>query len=75
VDFVSFNGLALNRYVQSITFVEVKSGRSKLSGVERSIQEAIESGKVSFDTVTHSVQNAFKIPMELPLQRNRNLKR
>ena len=53
VDFVSFNGLALNRCVESITFVEVKSGRSTLTGVERSVREAIEHGKVSFESVTH----------------------
>jgi len=53
VDFVSFNGLALNRDVESVTFVEVKTGRSGLTGVERSIREAVEKGKVFFDTVTH----------------------
>lgn len=53
VDFVSFNGLAMNRDVDSITFVEIKSGRSTLSTVERSIKEAVEKGKVSFETVTH----------------------
>ncbi len=52
VDFISFNGLASSRDVESITFVEVKAGRSSLSGVERSIQKAVEDGKVSFETVT-----------------------
>jgi len=53
VDFVSFNGLAMNRDVESITFIEVKSGRSSLTNVERSILEAVENGKVSFETVAH----------------------
>jgi len=53
VDFVSFNGLAMNRDVESITFIEVKSGRSNLTNVERSILEAVKNGKVSFETVTH----------------------
>jgi len=53
VDFVSFNGLAMNRDVESITFIEVKSGRSSLTNVERSILEAVKNGKVSFETVTH----------------------
>ena len=54
VDFISFNGLALNRDVDSITFVEVKSGRSSLSTIERSIKDAVEKGRVSFETVTRS---------------------
>ncbi len=52
VDFISFNGLASSRDVESITFVEVKAGQSSLNGVERSIQKAVENGKVSFETVT-----------------------
>lgn len=51
VDFISFNGLASNREVESITFLEVKTGRSSLNGVERSIQKAVEDGRVSFETV------------------------
>jgi predicted Holliday junction resolvase-like endonuclease len=54
VDYISFNGLALNRDVDSITFVEVKSGRASLTTVERSIKDAVEKGKVSFETVTRS---------------------
>jgi len=54
VDYISFNGLAVNRDVDSITFVEIKSGRSSLSAVERSIKEAVEKGKVSFETVSCS---------------------
>jgi predicted Holliday junction resolvase-like endonuclease len=52
VDFISFNGLASSRCVESITFVEVKAGRSSLSPIERSIQRAVEEGKVGFETVT-----------------------
>ena len=51
VDYVCFNGLALNRDVESVTFVEVKSGKANLSGVERSIRQAVEQKKVSFETV------------------------
>ncbi len=51
IDFISFNGLALNRDVDSITFVEVKTGRSTISSVERSIRNAIERGRVNFETV------------------------
>ena len=48
VDLAAFNGLALRRGLKSITFAEVKDGRSRLSNVERSIQEAGENWKVDF---------------------------
>jgi predicted Holliday junction resolvase-like endonuclease len=51
VDYISFNGLA-TRDVESITFLEVKTGRSNLNGIERSIQQAIDRGRVTFETVT-----------------------
>jgi predicted Holliday junction resolvase-like endonuclease len=53
VDYVCFHGLALNREVERVTFIEVKSGRSKLTPVERSIREAIEKKNVDFKTVEH----------------------
>jgi predicted Holliday junction resolvase-like endonuclease len=53
VDYVCFHGLALNREVEGITFIEVKSGRSTLSGVERSIRQAVERKNVSFKVVEH----------------------
>lgn len=52
VDFVCFNGLALRRQVDSITFIEIKTGRSQLTPVERSIRRVIEDKKISFETVT-----------------------
>jgi predicted Holliday junction resolvase-like endonuclease len=51
VDFVSFNGLAVNRHVGSVTFLEIKTGRSALSDVQRSIRDAVENKKISFETV------------------------
>jgi predicted Holliday junction resolvase-like endonuclease len=51
VDYISFNGLA-TRNIESIAFLEVKTGRSNLNSIERSIQKAIEDGKVTFETVT-----------------------
>lgn len=54
VDYISFNGLSLNRDVDSITFVEVKSGRSTLSSVERSIKNVVERGRITFETVNRS---------------------
>ncbi len=60
VDFVSFNGMALNGSVESVTFVEVKTGRSYLSARQRSIKEAVESNRVSF----HTVETSTLPPME-----------
>ena len=72
VDFVCFNGLALNRDVDSITFVEVKSGRATLTGVERSIREAVENGKVSFETVTHPDLKGLIEVAEIPTLKTRS---
>ncbi len=47
VDYISFNGLS-NGAVTGITFIEVKSGQSSLSQVERSVREAVESGRVHY---------------------------
>ena len=54
IDFVSFDGLAMNRVVDSITFVEVKSGTSHLSPVERSIQEVVREWCVFGINYTYS---------------------
>ena len=47
VDFLVFNGLD-EKNVTSISFVEVKSGKSKLSGTESSVKEAVLNGKVDW---------------------------
>ena len=48
VDFIVFKGLD-NKKVDEIIFVEVKSGKSKLSSVEKSLKEAIKNKKVSWE--------------------------
>ncbi len=45
VDFVVFHGLD-EKNVTGVSFVEVKSGKSKLSGTEKTVKNAIEDGKV-----------------------------
>lgn len=45
IDFVAFSG-ADQGTVHEIVFIEVKSGRSTLSPVERSVREAILQGRV-----------------------------
>lgn len=47
VDFICFTGLS-GGTVTDITFVEVKTGQSNLSPVERSVRNAIEAGRVHY---------------------------
>lgn len=47
VDFLVFHGLD-ERNITGVSFVEVKSGKSKLSGTEKSLKEAIDDRKVNF---------------------------
>jgi len=46
MDFVLFDGLTVERQVKQITFIEVKCGRSRLTGVQRSVREAVDKGRV-----------------------------
>ncbi len=45
IDFIVFKGLD-NKQTEEIIFVEVKSGKSKLSGTEKHIKEVIQNKKV-----------------------------
>ena len=47
VDYISFNGLSKGA-VTDITFIEVKSGQASLSPVERTVRDAVESGRVRY---------------------------
>ena len=56
VDFIVFKGLD-NKKVDEIIFVEVKSGKAKLSNVEKSLKEAIENKKVRWEE--------YRVPEEI----------
>ena len=47
IDLLVFNGLSTGN-VQSLSFVEVKSGAARLNAHQRSIRDAIEDQKVSY---------------------------
>lgn len=49
IDFVVFDGMSLGDLTE-IVFVEVKSGRSRLSTRERQVRDALGAGKVRFET-------------------------
>jgi len=52
VDYISFNGLGLNREVESVTFLDIKAGKSaRLLDVEESIRKAVLDGRVEFETI------------------------
>jgi predicted Holliday junction resolvase-like endonuclease len=51
VDFVIFDGIFGKGKVSRLTIAEIKSGSSKLTASEKSIQRAIEKGKVEFELI------------------------
>ena len=54
IDYVVFRGLA-DGEISEVVFVEVKSGRGKLSGPERALRDCIRAGRVRWEE--HRVQS------------------
>jgi len=50
IDLIIFNGLSMAS-IQSITFMEVKTGKGRLNEHQRLVKEAVSDGKVSFQVV------------------------
>jgi predicted Holliday junction resolvase-like endonuclease len=48
IDFIAFKGLD-EKKVEEIVLIEVKSGKSKLNEVEKSIKEAVKNKKIRFE--------------------------
>ena len=48
IDFIIFKGMD-EKKIEEIIFVEVKSGKAKLSGKEKNIKEVIETKKIRFE--------------------------
>lgn len=48
IDFIAFKGLD-EKNVTEIVFIEVKTGKSKLNGTEKSIKDAILNKKIRFE--------------------------
>lgn len=48
IDMIVFNGFAKNK-IDSISFIEVKSGGARLNSHQKIVKEAIEKKKVSYD--------------------------
>jgi len=64
IDYVCFDGLTVNRQVERITFVEVKSGTSEPSPTQRSIIRAVQEGRVATE-VWHFGERGVPIPQQL----------
>lgn len=47
IDYVVFHGLSTNGIVDSLTFVDVKSGRARLTSTQSQVRALVECGKVS----------------------------
>ena len=56
IDFIVFNGMD-DKKINEIVFVEVKSGKAKLSSQEKNLKETIDKKKVRFEE--------YKVPNEL----------
>jgi len=50
IDYVVFEGLSKENLVNRITFVEIKTGNSRLTSIQRDIRNAVEDGQVSWKT-------------------------
>lgn len=50
IDLIIFNGLSVQK-VDSVSFVEVKSGTATMKKHQKSIRDAVEDGKVSYRVV------------------------
>ena len=53
IDYLIFSGLTEKRCVESLLFVDVKSGGARLNRTQRGIKQIVSSGAVAFKT-THS---------------------
>lgn len=51
IDYIVFNGLSSNEgRIDSLCFIDIKTGRSSLNAHQRQIKNAIEKGRLFFDT-------------------------
>ena len=46
IDYVSFNGLDAQKKVESISFLEVKTGNARLQKNQKLIKRAVEKGNI-----------------------------
>ncbi len=49
IDYVVFNGLSQHKEVDSLTFLDVKTGGAGLNTHQRQIRAAVQAGKVEWE--------------------------
>lgn len=57
IDYVAFNGLTCAGRVDSLIFLEVKSGAAQLNGSQAMVQRAVKEGRVAFDIYSREGQS------------------
>ena len=50
IDYVIFEGLSAKQRVEKIIFMDIKSGKARLSAKQKKIKEAVDGNKVQFKT-------------------------
>lgn len=48
IDYISFNGLSRKKHIESITFIEIKTGQAILQRNQKDIKDKISRNKVKF---------------------------
>ena len=48
VDYLVFSGLKARNQVETLFFIEVKSGNARLTGSQQSIKKVVENGSIEF---------------------------
>jgi predicted Holliday junction resolvase-like endonuclease len=61
IDYVGFKGLSISGEVDALVFIEVKSGRQRLSKQQRQIKSVVEQGGVQFVAADHQLARSEKI--------------
>lgn len=51
IDFICFKGLD-NREIDEIIFIDIKTGNSQLSKMQKSLKKAVDEKRVRFETIT-----------------------
>ncbi len=57
IDYIIFDGLNNNGFVNKILFVEIKTGSSRLSKIQKVIRDSVENKQVVWDTYEIEVNN------------------
>ena len=70
IDFIVFEGL-FDKKVTSIKFIDVKKGKSSLSHTQRSIADAIEDKKISFEKIKVDFDDMSASAIAQPVTRKR----